>query len=940
MTDEISIYISPEDDVTTVRERLEKTSHRQVTMVIPAQTQLRSLVAWRVLHADARRMGKDVLVVSTDPQIRSLAQAGKFRVAHSQASSITSSKSRPPTRPGRTGGAGKSKLTASQARMQAAKKPSMQLPPETPAESVSSTRPAGHSPRNSDTLNQRYSPLPAGSSALRDTGHPFGGTTTGNLKGKSSTFSPSFGEPTQESGQFYDTHVDTAPAVHQVPSHLPEEESTTYWADNVDYKKAEDIRNSAQYSDINVSPPIVHLPSKTPQETSRSDEHANDAIYGGVYKTTPLPQQPGESIKPSPDLYQVMDDHIPQSLLAEQHGSASINGLDTSEYAIHNGNVEASAEVIGGSLQVEDLGDDRGTNINTFDIPPITTEDVPHHSWSEPLRQEQQESAGPSHIYKAHGPRSSRRENRENIPPSPRHQDLDDPLDLPPIDERPTVIIPPQELSPVSPSGIRPSGKIAASTDVPKTPAANKKTTTKRASQQILGSSSRTPTTARPKTNVPARAAAHAGTRRPNVGVAGRRGVATKKLAEQSSRRSGAVLLLLVILLLLLIGIPAFFVPTADVTLKLPSKDYTHAVTLKAVPSGQQGSVTDTVPADQLTNDFEETRAGKATGSAQVGTAPATGTVTFTNNGTVLVTIPSGTIVTTSNGTAFSTQAEAVVNTASSNIGSAIQVPVQAQKPGTSGNVLAGSISSIPPDSLNAIVLYNKMNASDLKLMVTNEQATVSGGVGTAPAISQQDIDAAKAALHTSLNNKFHAWLAQKVTPGDQTGTLTTSETLENAPTVNQTTTDGTFTAKLKLSVTVLIVRAATLQRASIAQLNQSMKKDKAFMGYAVVDDAKHPVQVQQPKTKSDGRSTLTLTFTAASKVVQDINVQYVQSLIDGKSINDARSILQSIQGVQHVDISTAPNIGGRSPSWMPFWSGHITIHLVPEDSVTVPKKK
>ena len=92
MTDEKPIYISPEDDVTTVRERLEKTSNRQVTMVIPEQTQLRSLVAWRVLHADARRMGKDVLVVSTDPQIRSLAQAGKFRVANSQASSITNNK--------------------------------------------------------------------------------------------------------------------------------------------------------------------------------------------------------------------------------------------------------------------------------------------------------------------------------------------------------------------------------------------------------------------------------------------------------------------------------------------------------------------------------------------------------------------------------------------------------------------------------------------------------------------------------------------------------------------------------------------------------------------------------------------------------------------------------------------------------------------------------
>jgi len=915
MTDEIPIYVSPEDDVTSVRERLEKAPNRQVTMVIPAQTQLRSLVAWRVLHADARRMGKDVLVISTDPQIRSLAQAGKFRVAHSQASSTTG-KSRPQTRPSRGGSAGKSKLTSSQARMQAAKKPSTQLP-ATHENSV------GDEP--TDPLSQWYGPLPERSSTQRDTESPFIATTTGNLKGKNA-FSPSFDEVKPEPGQIYDIHANTPPSLRQVPPDIQQEDVASYWADDADYKQAEDIRNSAHHA---AAPPGLPL---TPQETPYVDEQhqADTAIQSGIYKTTPLPQAPSEAEEHGTDFYPLMDDVLPSSSLSEQRGSAVINGLDTSEHALHDDFLEEPVASEGG-LQVEDLGEDPGTNVNLFDVPPIL-EDTPHHSWSEPLGQEQQESSGPSRTYKPN-PRSSRRENRDNIASSSRQPDLDNPVDLPPIEERPTVIMTPEERTPAAPRA-----RNSAALDIPETPTENRKSTGKRASQQILVPAPRNIPTARPSTNVPVRAATNAGPRRPNAAGAAR-GVATKKLPEPSSRRSGAVLLLLVILLLLLIGIPAYFLPTADVTLKLPAKTYTHSLTLKAVASEQKGGTVGTVPADQLTHDFEATGAGKATSSAKIGTAPATGTVTFTNNGKALVIIPSGTVVTNSNGTSFATQAEAVVDTTNSNTGGTVDVPVQAQKSGTSGNVDPGSINAIPPDGLNAIAMANKINGSDLKLTVTNKDATTSGGAGNTPAVSQQDIDAAKAALHTTLENTFKAWLATKVSPGDQAGTLTTTETLENAPTVGQPATDGTFTAKLKLSVVVLIVRAATLQHAAVTQLEQFVKQDKAFPNSTVVDDAKHPVQVQQLKTTSDNKSTLTLAFTAVGSVVQAINIPNVQSSINGKSIKDAQAILLKIPGVRQADISTTPRLGNWTPTWVPFWSAHINVHLVPEDAVTPPKK-
>ena len=106
MTDEQIIYLSPEEELTNVRERLEHAQAQRIILVIPSQTQLRSHVGWRLLHARTRELGKDVLVISSDRQIRSVAKAAGFRVADSQ-ESPPSGGTRPGNRPGRTGTGGR-----------------------------------------------------------------------------------------------------------------------------------------------------------------------------------------------------------------------------------------------------------------------------------------------------------------------------------------------------------------------------------------------------------------------------------------------------------------------------------------------------------------------------------------------------------------------------------------------------------------------------------------------------------------------------------------------------------------------------------------------------------------------------------------------------------------------------------------------------------------
>src|SRR5690348_13596589 len=86
MPDEQIIYLDPNDELTTVRAKLEEIRARRITLVVPQQTQLRSSVSWRLLHARARELGKDVLVICPDRQVQAVAKAAGFRVNQSKGS--------------------------------------------------------------------------------------------------------------------------------------------------------------------------------------------------------------------------------------------------------------------------------------------------------------------------------------------------------------------------------------------------------------------------------------------------------------------------------------------------------------------------------------------------------------------------------------------------------------------------------------------------------------------------------------------------------------------------------------------------------------------------------------------------------------------------------------------------------------------------------------
>ena len=315
MADEQIIYLSPEEELTTVRERLERAHAQRIILIIPPQTQLRSHVGWRLLRARARELGKDVLVISSDRQIRSVVKVAGFRVAESQ-ESPPSGGTRPGTRPSRSGAGGRTG-----ARLRAAPG---RYPPDDRGSSTDIRISQREQPAPRDFIVSDQRPVPEEpESRPQDTSpgpvtHP-----------PSSTFEA----PEKQFGPDYDFRVDTSPPA---PDAEAEQEFDEHDSLVEDYKVAQSIRQAAQLDDV-----------ETITQPTLADDEA----------TAPLDRssQPRDTVPPTrnaSDPFSLLEDR--QSVrLPEQRGAASIDEFDAGVPDIS----EYQTDVIVDG-EIEDLGDE------------------------------------------------------------------------------------------------------------------------------------------------------------------------------------------------------------------------------------------------------------------------------------------------------------------------------------------------------------------------------------------------------------------------------------------------------------------------------------------------------------------------------------------------------------------------------------------------------
>ncbi len=769
MSDELTIYINPEDDLTTVRERLEQILASRLTMVIPPQTQLRSHVAWKLLYARAQELGKEVVIVTSDPQVRSIAHAVKFKVAHSLETLPATGKYGLGQPAGRTNSAGSTRTKTS----------ATTSPRSSSAKASSEPRSARNRRGASNTRASRARmPEPGWHEDLEH--HPQAEDTI-----KTDTGSLAFDDLQKQHSPSYDFRIHTLPSIHPLSDQIEEPDLLVE-----DYKQTQDIRLAAREG------------QKHPQETDKPSETQPK-------KTGIVPDTGAEEALPlsSPTQQPHAADNLLTDIPAqtEQNSAVSLAGFDINTIE-----------------DAEDLPDSVIDNIidNLVDSPIEYPGDKDHMipppsnrpttpTETEQASNDEEQRKSPLRIHDI----PSRRKHSSKLPPTsmtssetPRWQLEEDAL--PPIEE-PRSSTPRQSRmsSTHSPSPLPPD------------PATNPTLRTSRGHSQR--------TQARP-TPQPAQRRLEPKATRTRTGIRWQHAMRSKTMP---------VAIMIAILVLIAAWLLIYFGPTANIAVGIATHNYSNQVILKA-KVGQQ--------AQEFSKVFTNTGKGTATGNQAMGTNPAQGKVIFTYNGSNPsgIVIPLGTIVTTdgSNPIQFETTAEVLVQ---ANVSP--PVSVQAVKQGEDGDVEANTITVIPDNTLNSIAQAqtHHIAISDLNLSVVNEASTTGGGTKLVPAVTDQDLTTVKNDLSQQLQGKINAWQQQLSSTGAVSKPQTTT-ILINAPKVNETETNGTFPATIRVTATVLVVPTADLQREAIKQLNDLIKNDASHAGDAILTDINPAVVINQ----------------------------------------------------------------------------------------------
>ena len=909
MAEDQPIYLSPEDNLTNVRERLRKTASRRIVLVVPSETQLRGHVSWRLLHDTARDLGKDILIISPDRQIRSVAKAAGFKAADLQGSPATA-RPRGGSSPSRFGLGGKTSPRPSTpptkgsvagqnvppVKGNASAQSTQGTPPVKGNADVQSTSPVmgkahqgtppvmGSKPRQSTPPVMGSMPV-QGDNAPAGTGAPpndqIAQQYDNRFWSKQEDISTGWAIPPLSSTYDPDDYsLGPSSSNHPLGSSYEDEEPDFFLEDVL---HAQSIREAAQPIEADTAVPTTGT-TAPPQETP---------------KITDLSSKSGEVDDP---LSNMVDGH--PSSLPEQRGGVIFHHPDDV--------VDDISDESTSVLHIEDLGD---VNEEFYHLPGSTTLD-----WSGETLDEEQDIPGPSRV---HGVRRRASRTGGMQPSQAPRSDLDaEDVKLPPVYDQRTRLSPYNE-------------------------AANEP-----ASYPVMGAGYRTPPVTRtpPVSGTRSRPAQPQTKQRPYVSPVAQAPLTASKATtpppkakmpkKKSSGNVGlAVAGLVSILALLLIGLLAYLGPTADVTVTLQSHDYSLPLELTATGTSQLDVSHHTIPAQTLSHNTSASGTGHATGTTTVGTVQATGTVVFTNNSNGSVVVPNGTIVATKNNVQFVTQAEVLVLSGSSN--NTNLAPIQAQIAGTNGNVPAGSITVIPNDNnnLNRIQQANP-SVTSLNLTVINPSATTGGGAGSAATVTNQDVTTLKQQLDLQLQSEVNGYIKKNTHAGDQLGNIVRVESPPVVtPSVGSVVTSGTFLMTINLHFSVLVVKAATIQAASIAEINAALSKQNT--GMALVPQQLPEITKMTNKPSSDGKS-LTLSYTAIGQVAPQVPEDTVRQLVSGKSADDAKAALTTGSGaipdVVNAEVKISPGFVG----WVTFYLPHITVHYkaVPKPPSQPPKKK
>src|SRR5579884_977014 len=899
------LNISPEENLTDIRERLAQIPNRLIVLIVPRQTRLRNLHSWNLLHHYADDLGKEVWVISDDSPIIEVARRAQFRVGSPGGG----------RRGSNAGRAAKSAAAQREANSRGTKGISRFHP-------FSAARQAQVAPRNAERGPRLApsSPFPPPAPARQEAGEiPISGEDDEpEFADRGPLSAPPVGG--QGNRRDFDFRLASQSPLRPVEA-TPEPGDEEMDSFPYNYEQSQKIRQAAQQKGEEDDTDVIAGPDTM---LSPPDRMAPPAEQDAQEETMRRPSSPlsaplARSAEVLDDPYAIPDDFQPLPL-SEQRGAAPIHLFDNEEVDSLSPYAADDTLMQG---DIEDLGDDG------MDELPMAEEAPALLPWEEeeadvrPDEQEEEVTDLPPIPYRPRSGQLSpaapdRGTEATAFNPAETEEQEEEIEDQPTRVIRPALSLPDVEAT--QNAGRASTGEAAAA----KPPV-------------VPGTAGRQGGSGPVGLPLPTRASARASAtqkRQPAPARSRKPLFSTRRRRRQGWARP----LLVAIAVLFIAGIILFVVPSADVTVTLAAQSYSWPVVVTA--STSQNLAQHTVPLYTISFNSSVTQSGKASGTnTTVGTAKATGIVQFTNDGSQSVLIPSGTIVSTANNVLFVTDAELLVAA-----GSTLPVPVHAQAPGTDGNVAANTITVIPASSLAQIEQAKENQGVTVKLTVTNPQPTSGGGTGTATTVTKKDVSDLQTKASAQLYQKLQAWLAQQQARGNvlakqvQESQLASYETVKATPAAGQqAASDGTFKETVSLTMPLQFVHAGDLQAQAQAQYQQLSNAKTLPPGATRPPQGYEPVAGQpvslQPKdcassSKSSTANASTLCFTASASVAQPITAQQVQNLINGRRVDVVRAQLANsktgLPGIKAVKVNVSP---GFWP-WLPFWTQRITVHF------------
>ncbi len=332
----------------------------------------------------------------------------------------------------------------------------------------------------------------------------------------------------------------------------------------------------------------------------------------------------------------------------------------------------------------------------------------------------------------------------------------------------------------------------------------------------------------------------------------------------------------------------------ASVTITPDSKPISNTYIILAVPNGKSNTNQRQIGARTLSLQQSASKLITGTGHNQVAATPARGRLVFTNGSVFSYTVGAGTSFRAANGASFAIDAPANIPAADPGVAFGVtSVPAHAATPGTGGNI-------------GPLAINNTCCSSSGNVTVRNDNAFTGGqDAKNYNFVRQGDVDAFVNNTTQQLTNQANSALHNQLKPGEQLAEATDcpSTVTHDNPIGDQGQNVPSTTVTISVSCKAVAYDQNGM-RDQVSQLLQKKAADDAGPGYSLQGNIVIRSQVQQVNEDN----TVSLLVSANGVWVYQFSNQQKQQLarlIAGKSIDSAKTLLQSQTGVQHVTISS-----------------------------------